>query len=381
MKTIFVLICLFVIPYLSIDMNAMLDELKTLEDKKMTFSMENDADNLFKEYVEQKGEEIKEHMVKHAVSELIAAWKLKKGGFNYPDYAGKTIVLNDDALDELESIAKGNAEHNIQTVAKYMEDHKLANIDKQTAFMKYHYAKKNHPDVLEAFLEKSEAIKKSSVASAEFTAPAATEGTEAKPEALAELETKAPAETPVELKTPATTEDSDELVKGLEEKTPATTEDSDELVKGLEEKTPATTEDSDELVKGLEEKTPATTEDSDELETTASDHSNANKPHVLHNIKSIVQSNKFIALAALLGIGTVGITKLLTADTTPNQTIDNDMYTDADMYDTKDTPNQIGYSTVYILVTISIACLLITIGLGFYIVRIAYPYNAYYTLL
>ena len=75
------------------------------------------------------------------------------------------------------------------------------------------------------------------------------------------------------------------------------------------------------------------------METTAGDHSNANKPHALHNIKAIVQSNKYIALAALLGIGTVGITrKLLTADTTPNQTIDNDMYTDADMYDTKDTP-------------------------------------------
>ena len=33
-----------------------------------------------------------------------------------------------------------------------MEDNNLADIDKQTIFIKYHYAK-NYPDVLEAFME------------------------------------------------------------------------------------------------------------------------------------------------------------------------------------------------------------------------------------
>ena len=166
-----------------------------------------------------------------------------------------------------------------------------------------------------------------------------------KSEVAAELET-------TELKIPVATVNSD-VTEKLKAKNSKTKKSSDT-------KNSATTEDPD----------------ADLLETAAGHRSNANKPHVLHNIKAIVQSNKFIALAALLGLSTVGITKkLLTTDTTPNQTIDNDMY------DAKDTPNYIGYSTVYILVTILIACLLITIGLTFYIAKIAYPYNTHYTIL
>ena len=273
MTTIIVLICLYVIPYVSMDINAMLDELKTLlEDKKMTFDLnDNDMYKLFRDYIKKKGE-IKEHMVKQAVHELIKAGKLEKGGFEYAHHIDKAKLLENNELEELAGIVKGNAnEANIEKVKKYMEDKNLGDIDSQIGFIKYHYGKKNHPDELAAYLKDLAArIKKSA----------------------------------------------------------------------------------------------------------AGDHSNANKPHALHNIKAIVQSKKFITLAALLGIGTVGITnKLLTADTTLNQTINNNIYTGATMHDTKDTPNHIGYSTVYILVTILIACLFITIGLSFYIVKIAYPYN------
>ena len=186
MKTIFVLICLYVIPYVSMDMNAMLADLKKLLDnKEMTFSMKgNDVHKLFKEYAEKKRGEVKEHMIKQALQELIAAGTLKKGGFEYADYAGESIVLKNNALTKLKGIVKGNVDKdNIEKVTKYLkENEKLANINRQVTFIHYHYAKKNHPDELAAFL-------KDLVASAD-------------------LETKAPAETPLELKTPATTEGS-----------------------------------------------------------------------------------------------------------------------------------------------------------------------------
>ena len=223
MKTIIVLICLFVIPYVSMDMNAILAEFeKLVKDNEMKINSEKDMDDLFTEYAKQRGE-IKEHMAKQAVHELIRAGKLEKGGFKYADSSKEIKLLDNNALDKLAGIVKGNAdEANIKKVVQYMEDHNLADIDTQAFFIGYHYAKKNHPEELAALMKDSAAI--------------------------------------------------------------------------------------------------------------------VERP-------------------------------------------DSAISADTDMYDTKDTPNHIGYSTVYILVTILIACLLITIGLSFYIVKIAYPYNTYYTIL
>ena len=344
MTTIVVLICVFVIPYVSMDMKAMLADLeKLVKDNEMTINSEEDVSDLFKAYAKQNGGEIKEHMAKQAVHELIIAGTLKKGEFEYAHSTNELPLLDNNALDKLAGIVKGNADEiNIKKVVQYMEDHNLADIDTQAGFIGYHYAKKNHPEEFEALLkhsaaEKSMALEKGSMAE--------------------ELETTAESEVaeelvPAELKTP-TTEDSD-VTAGPKIKSTKT--------KGLE---------MDSATKG-----PV----ADELETTAGDHSNANKLYVLNKLNEIDQSKVYVGLGTLLGIGTLIITKkLLTTDTTPNQTIDNDMYTDADMYDAKDTANHVGYSTVYILVTILIACLFITIGLSFYIVKIAYPYNTNYT--
>ena len=94
------LICVFVIPYLSMDMDAMLADLKKLlKDNEITFDLVNEkVYNLFREYIEQKGGEVKEHMTKQAVQELIVARKLKKGGFEYTDYVGKSTVLSNNAV-------------------------------------------------------------------------------------------------------------------------------------------------------------------------------------------------------------------------------------------------------------------------------------------
>ena len=248
------------------DMKAMLADLKKLlEDNKMTFDLKKNTnmDKLFRKYIKEKAE-VKEHMAKQAVHELIVAETLKKGGFEYADYTKELKLLNDNTLEKLKGIVKGNAdEANIEKVAKYMMNNKLANLNKQVDFIKHHYAMNMKRAKESEALAKGSKVAEELETTAESESLVAAEGTETKPEALVELEASKAPETSAELNTPATTEDSEALAKGSDMTEEPKAKNS-KTKKGSKKKNSKTKKGSD-----AGEDSKATTEDSDVTEPKA----------------------------------------------------------------------------------------------------------------